>query len=119
MIKTIAPILIIIVFAGWWFYNQSKNKAKVQAVIAQSQDVQLIDVRTPGEFASESIPGSLNIPLANLSSRLNEIDKSRPIIVYCQSGVRSRSAFAILIDNGFQNVTDGGGIGSVKSVLNK
>ena len=66
----------------------------------------LLDVRTPGEYALQHVPGSVLIPLNQLPSRLEEIDdyKNRDVLVLCRSGNRSRAASQILVDAGFTNV---------------
>ena len=57
---------------------------------------QLVDVRTSGEYASGCLKGSKNIPLHELKSRLTELDKGKPVVVYCRSGMRSASARKVL-----------------------
>lgn len=59
------------------------------------QDAILIDVREPHEFKSGHIPGAKNLPLSQLSSRMNELPKDKPVFVYCQSGMRSKRAAVI------------------------
>lgn len=78
----------------------------------------IIDVRTSGEFSSGHIKGSKNIPLQVLTSKLNKIDNSKPVIVCCASGARSGSAKRILESNGFEEVYNGGGWQSLNSMLN-
>lgn len=71
----------------------------------------VIDVRTPGEFASGAYPGAVNIPLDELPGRLEELGaKDREIVVYCASGARSSYAQRILMQEGFQNIENGGGL---------
>jgi phage shock protein E len=71
----------------------------------------IIDVRTTDEFADESYPGAVNIPLAILSARLDELGpKDKPIVLYCASGARSAQAARILKQAGYVNVTNAGGI---------
>lgn len=69
-------------------------------------DPLLLDVRTRGEYAAQHVPGSLLIPLNELSSRLEEIadHKGRDVLVICRSGNRSRAASQILVDAGFTSV---------------
>lgn len=67
-----------------------------------SQGALLLDVRTQAEYASSHLDGSLNIPLAELSSHLTELDRGRPIVVHCRSGARSAKATAALCDAGFR-----------------
>jgi NADPH-dependent 2,4-dienoyl-CoA reductase/sulfur reductase-like enzyme/rhodanese-related sulfurtransferase len=66
------------------------------------KDIQLIDVRDPGEVAKGGISGAINIPLNELRSRLNELPKSKELIVFCQSGQRSYNACRILMQSGFR-----------------
>lgn len=70
----------------------------------------LLDVRTPEEYDEGFIAGSVNIPLQELASRLSEIPQDMPIVVYCRSGNRSAQAAAILIENGYHEVYDLGGV---------
>jgi phage shock protein E len=67
----------------------------------------LLDVRSPGEFSGHHLDGALNIPVGELKARLGELgDKERTLVVYCASGVRSKSATKLLLSNDFQNVHD-------------
>lgn len=63
---------------------------------------QLIDVREDFEVAEGTVPGAKHIPLGTLASRLNEIDRSRPVIAICRSGNRSRQATEMLEAAGFR-----------------
>ena len=78
---------------------------------------QIVDVRTPGEYQSGHIKGSKNIPLQVLGSKLNVLDKSKPIITCCASGMRSASAKSMLLQKGFSEVYNGGGWTSLQSKL--
>ena len=81
----------------------------------------LIDVRSPGEYASGFIEGAISLPLDRLgqSVQLKVPDKNAAIIVYCLSGARSASAKNGLLKLGYVNVSNGGGIGSLALKLNK
>lgn len=68
----------------------------------------IIDVRTPGEYASGHIKNSVNIPLNILPSRLVKLKKDKPVITCCASGMRSGAAKNMLIANGFEQVHNGG-----------
>jgi glyoxylase-like metal-dependent hydrolase (beta-lactamase superfamily II)/rhodanese-related sulfurtransferase len=68
--------------------------------------VSLIDVRNPGERERGAIAGALNIPLAQLRSRLGEVSPANPIVVHCASGWRSSVAASLLRESGFENVSD-------------
>jgi tRNA 2-thiouridine synthesizing protein A len=65
---------------------------------------QLIDVRTPQEFALGSIDGARNIELDTLRERLGELDPARPVVVFCQVGLRGYLASRILRQHGFASV---------------
>jgi sulfur-carrier protein adenylyltransferase/sulfurtransferase len=70
----------------------------------------LLDVRQPAEYRSGHLPGAVFIPLPELLDRFKELDPSKPVVTYCRSGNRSRSAAAILLTEGFAPVysLDGG-----------
>ncbi len=72
-------------------------------------DAFLLDEREPVERALESVPGSIDIPLGQLRSRLTELPKDREIHVICRSGQRAYYATRILLQNGYQaRVLSGG-----------
>ena len=68
----------------------------------------LIDVRTDGEFASGHIPNSVNIPVDELRSRINELSGDE-IIIYCQVGVRGHTATSLLRGYGYEAANLDGG----------
>ena len=68
----------------------------------------IIDVRTPGEFMGGHVAGSINIPLSDITTKLEEIKKmNQPIILCCASGGRSGQATMFLKQNGV-NCSNGG-----------
>lgn len=70
----------------------------------------ILDVRSKSEYAGAHIPNSLNIPVDQLPQNLSRLkDKNKTIITCCASGMRSASAKAILKNNGYTNVYNGGG----------
>ena len=66
----------------------------------------LLDVRTPGEWQQQHIEGSVNIPLSRLASRLDEVPRNRPIVVFCAAGYRSSMASSLLLREGFSRVAE-------------
>ncbi|MDH6357002.1 rhodanese-like domain-containing protein [Parabacteroides sp. PF5-9] len=68
----------------------------------------LLDVRTEEEYQQGAVVNSLNIPLDRLNTNLSKLEKDRPIIAVCVSGMRSRGAVALLRSNGFLEVYNGG-----------
>ena len=71
--------------------------------------VTLLDTRTVGEYAGGHIDGFTNIPVDQLRERLGELDKSKPVYVICQSGLRSYIACRILSGYGFTCYNFSGG----------
>jgi phage shock protein E len=67
-------------------------------------DVMMLDVRTPEEYAQGHIPGVTLIPLDQVGNRLAEIPKDKTIVVTCRSGNRSAQAAQLLRQKGYENV---------------
>lgn len=75
----------------------------------QTRGAIILDVRTAGEYGQGAIKGSKNIPLQNITSKINEIKKyNKPVITCCASGMRSGSAASILKSNGVEAMNGGG-----------
>ena len=80
-------------------------------------DLQIVDVRNPGEVEAGAIDGAINLPLPQLLDRMNDLDPSRPTIVYCAGGYRSATAASLLRSHGFATVADiYGGYGAVCAI---
>lgn len=77
---------------------------ELDALMKESDDIVILDVRTNMEHEAFSIPNSTLIPLGQLRDRLNELDKDKKIIVYCAVGVRSYNGARILMQNGFKDI---------------
>lgn len=89
----------------------ARRNAKPAAGGGQSNTPLVVDVRTPEEFYGGAFPGAINIPLDELHMRIDELGhKSREITLYCASGARSAYAQRGLMQMGFTNVKNGGGI---------
>ncbi len=69
-----------------------------------SGDYQLIDVREVDEYEAGHIPGTKNIPLSEFQDRVDEIDEDIPVILVCQTGVRSERAAMFLASMGYEDV---------------
>ena len=78
----------------------------LQQRLASADDVQLIDVRQPGETANGTIDGAVEIPLTRLNERLASLDAARPTVVYCAGGYRSSIAASRMAAAGFTDVSD-------------
>lgn len=88
----------------------------VEAVLAAPAGEKpfLLDVRTLQEFSSGHIPGSVNIPVDDLRSRLSELPSGRKIAAYCQVGQGGYFATRILLQSGLSAVNIGGGYKTFK-----
>ena len=99
-------------------FSSAKDPVHIAAMVAQNQrrqlvravspaalgDEVLLDLRTPAEFAAGSLPHAINIPVDDLRSRLEELDPTRPTIVFCQAGQRGYVGARILTQHGFTDV---------------
>ena len=78
-------------------------------LLQKRDDVTLLDTRTVYEYMRGHAEGFINIPVDELRERLTELDKSKPVYVMCQSGLRSYLATRILMQNGFDAYNFAGG----------
>ncbi|MEQ9620729.1 MAG: rhodanese-like domain-containing protein [Coleofasciculus chthonoplastes F1-TOW-03] len=78
--------------------KQLKNKLK------KRDNVLLVDVREPSEYASGHIPGAINIPVRSLTKNLDKIPTDKPVILYCSSGHRTAIGMTALRLLGYTNV---------------
>jgi phage shock protein E len=94
------------------FGNKSK---KIQEF--KSKGAVILDVRTQSEYLSGAIPGSKNIPVQQVHTKISEIKKwNKPVITCCASGMRSGSAATVLRAHGIE-VMNGGGWYSLSKKL--
>ena len=79
------------------FHDATANKA-----------VQLVDVRTPEEFAEGHLENAVNINVSETDfiTQVEKLDLDKPIFIYCRSGKRSAKAALILKDVGFKEIND-------------
>jgi len=94
---------------------RSVNVDEFEKQLIATKAEQLIDVRTPQEFEKYRIVSAKNINVnsSDFRSQIAKLDKTKPVLVYCLSGNRSKSALAILRDAGFKTVYElDGGINS-------
>ena len=80
----------------------------------------LIDVRSTNEYMGHHLPGSINIPLAQLAEEIvHRIPlRATPIILYCASGARSEQALSLLQQLGYTDAHNGGGAAHLAKHLN-
>ena len=106
-------ILLILCFVGSGillaFPSLSKGKnaglSPAEVVIkVNDKNAQLVDIRTPKEFATGSLAGSVNIPTEDLMAKLGTLYKNRPVILVCQNGRRTAQALKDMKGKGFSEV---------------
>lgn len=119
MSKCFSFLLFILVFCSGCTNSVSKKteatgqfqkievaafKAKIQALTNE----QIIDVRTPAEFQAGALENAVNINYydKNYQDQINQLDKTRPVMLYCKSGGRSGKTLAMLKDMGFKEAYD-------------
>lgn len=103
------PYLIpgaLVAFLGWHFLKFRRVRSQLPTLIRQGAVV--VDVRSRAEFSGGAVQGSLNIPLDELDSESEKLDREKPVVLCCASGTRSAMAVALLKRKGFRNVVNAG-----------
>ncbi len=94
-----------------WYYEEDET-------LPRDGSVTLLDTRTPMEYSMGHAKGFINIPVDELRERISELDKSKPVYIMCQSGLRSYIASRILMGNGFDAYNFAGGFRFYDAVRN-
>ena len=94
-----------------WYYENDKT-------LPRDGSVTLLDTRTSLEYSMGHAEGFVNLPVDELRERIKELDKSKPVYVICQSGLRSYIASRILIGNDFDAYNFAGGFRFYDAVHN-
>ena len=81
---------------------QEMTVSELKARMDAGDDIQLIDVRQPDEYAIARIEGAKLIPLSEFMGRIGEIDEGRETVVHCHTGFRSARAIQALEQSGFE-----------------
>lgn len=87
---------------------KSVDVAEFKSTLEKNSEIQLIDVRTPGEYINGHINKAQNIDWngTNFDTQANALDKNKPVFVYCLSGGRSKKAASKLKELGFNDVVE-------------
>lgn len=83
--------------------NEPKGSDKEVVAMVNDPETVIVDVRTPEEFAAESVPGAINIPLDKVEDSLEFFRKQKNVVLYCNSGRQSGLALKKLEKNGITN----------------
>ena len=94
-----------------WYYEEDET-------LPRDGSITLLDTRTPMEYSMGHAKGFINIPVDELRERIDELDRSKPVYVICQSGLRSYIASRILMGNGFDAYNFAGGFRFYDAVRN-
>ena len=88
--------------------NVNVISPKETQTLLDSDNIQLIDVRTPKEFKEGFIANAKNIDFFSptFKDEISKLDKKKPVIVYCRSGKRSSNSARIFFDKGFTKIYD-------------
>jgi rhodanese-related sulfurtransferase len=98
-------IVVMVAALAFFYWMRRPTVSSSEARRLVEAGARLLDVRSPMEFAGGHLEGALNIPVDQLSKRLREVGPtSRPVIVYCASGMRSASAVRVLKAAGWADV---------------
>jgi rhodanese-related sulfurtransferase len=118
-----AGFACLLALAGGWLWIESRwdrrlfrsrpdgvtvnvRARKAAALLDSQPGTQVLDVRSAAEFRGGSIPGAVHVPIgdANFDQKAGALDRSRPVLVYCAGGYRSRKAVGILQSLGFREI---------------
>jgi rhodanese-related sulfurtransferase len=81
--------------------SETSEVSREEAQKLIEDGAQLVDVRAEHEWEAGRIPGAIHVPLAELAERTGEIDKERPVVLYCRGGNRSTMATEALAAAGY------------------
>lgn len=123
-----AFILLFLISSSVACKSQTKEVYKIVDVVTfknelSNNDIQLVDVRTPKEYNDGHIENAILIDYKSedFSKKIQELDKEKPVYLYCRSGNRSGKASLILIASGFEEIIDleGGYLAWSKTIKQK
>ncbi|PYE45433.1 rhodanese-like domain-containing protein [Paenibacillus barcinonensis] len=112
-VNTVINIAILLLIV-WFLYTRLKpvnglthlKANEFRQAIKSNNPGMVVDVREPAEYNRGFIPGAVNIPLSQLQQRLSEIPQNKQVFLYCQSGMRSKSAAKILSKHGYDQISN-------------
>jgi rhodanese-related sulfurtransferase len=115
-------VIVVAIIGIWYVYEgswdrqlfkaapgcvcENLNADQANAWLREHPETQVLDVRSKGEYDGGALPKAVNISIGDeaFDSRVNTLDKAKPVLVYCAGGFRSRKAVAKLKEFGFQNI---------------
>lgn len=109
-ISKLLPVLSLILILLTGCNSGGTHSSELDSIMADGNYI-IVDVRTKEEYDSSHIKDAINIPYDEIDENI-ELDKNKKILVYCQSGNRSKKAFISLVNLGY-NVYNLGGINDI------
>ncbi len=100
------PIRVMVENPGMVQQASRLTRAEYEQRAATLDDLQIVDVRNPGEHALGSLEGATLIPVGQLPKLVDQLDPDRPTVVFCAGGYRSSVAASTLRQAGFKDVSD-------------
>jgi len=115
-------VIVVAIIGIWYVYEgswdrqlfkaapgcvcENLNADQANAWLREHPETQVLDVRSKGEYDGGALPKAVNISIGDeaFDSRVNTLDKAKPVLVYCAGGFRSRKAVAKLKELGFKNI---------------
>lgn len=115
-------VILVAVIGVWYLFEGSWDRQLFNAApgrictnlradqanewLREHPETQVLDVRSAGEFSGGALPKALNVSISDeaFASKVAALDKTKPVLVYCAGGFRSRKAVAKLKELGFENI---------------
>jgi len=118
-LTTLLVIAAIIVMV--FLLKRTSEISTAEALEQLKKGAVLVDVRSPGEYNAEHLPGAINLPLDVVETAVPQRvpDKSRVLLLHCQSGVRSAMALRKLRAMGYTNAFNLGSLARAREVVDK
>lgn len=91
-------------------FDSAKGKTLTPEELRARDDVEILDVREPGEWRAGHIDGSVHIPMGEIGARAGELNRNRPIVTVCRSGQRSGKIAAFLSRQDYDATNLDGGL---------
>lgn len=101
LLLALGALTLVLSFGARALADGAISPGVAAKLIKEMKSLQLIDVRTPAEYTVGHLAKAELIPLQELEGRLTEIDKAKPVLLYCRSGNRSGLALRVLYDHGY------------------
>ncbi|KAF4742040.1 hypothetical protein FOZ62_020819, partial [Perkinsus olseni] len=112
--------VIAVAVMGSMMSSDSTTSADLAAAVAKGKKLSIVDVRSAGEVASKaSLPGAIAIPVGEVESRISEVPKDGPVLVYCASGIRAGRAAWVLRSHGYSPVMSTVNCDSAKKIIDE